>query len=228
MDIKKCMITDANYPKKLLSLASAPKTLYFIGDISIANKDIIAVIGKREANKKSLSLSEKIGHELAKKEFVVLNGLAIGCDTKAIEGALLGNGKVIAVMPCGLDEIYPKSNRMLAEKIIKTGGCIISEYPCSSKPQRYTFVERDRLQAGLADKVIVIDAEIKGGTMHTVNYALKLKKEIGCIMEENEITPKGNEYLCKSQKCDALNSIHSVLNFVKKPVYSQVSLFNET
>lgn len=226
MDIKSCTIKETNYPKKLLSLSSPPKTLYYIGDINITAKDTVAVIGKREANEKSLILSEKIGNELAKKDFIVLNGLAIGCDTKAIEGALLDNGKVIAVMPCGLDEIYPKSNRMLAEKIIKSGGCIISEYPCGTKPQKYTFVERDRLQAGLADKVIVIDAEIKGGTMHTVNYALKLKKEIGCIMEDNAVSPAGNEYLCKSQNCDALSNIHSVLTFVKKPVYSQLSLFS--
>lgn len=215
---------DVSYPKKLLSLSAPPKQIYYVGDIELLNKNIVAVIGKRETTEDLFLLAKEVGKALAEKENVILNGLALGCDTKAIEGALQNNGKIIAVLPGGLDEIYPKQNRLLAEQIVSSGGCLVSEYPSGVKPQKYTFIARDRIQAGLADKIIVIDAEINGGTMHTVNYAIKLKKEIGCIIENT--SSGGNKFLCGTKKCDSLKNIQSVINFVNKPGYSQLSLFN--
>ena len=130
---------------------------------------------------------------LAKKGCTVLNGLAIGCDAKALEGAVAAKGKAVAVMPGGLDEIYPKSNQKLAEQIVAQGGCLISEYPSGTKPQRYMFVQRDRIQAMLSNKVLIVDANKDGGTMHTAEYAVKYERPLGCFMETG-----GKESPCPS------------------------------
>lgn len=225
MNINKCRIGDKEYPTKLSELAQGPKEIYYIGDITILENNLIAVIGKRETQKQFLCMAETIGGELAKQNYVILNGLAIGCDSKAIEGALSQTGKVVAVMPGGLDEIYPKSNLELAKRIVENSGCVISEYPCGTKPQKYTFLERDRIQAALADKVIVIDSEVKSGTMYTVQCALKLNKDVGCMVEVEGYTPAGNQYLCDLKKCVALKSIQDVVDFVDKPIAHQMSLF---
>lgn len=225
MDIKKCCPDDKEYPIKLLELAKSPKEMYYMGDISILENNIIAVIGRRETEIQFLRIAETIGTELAKQNYVILNGLAIGCDSKAIEGALSQAGKVVAVMPGGLGEIYPKSNLELAKRIVENGGCVISEYPCGTKPQKYTFLERDRIQAALADKVIVIDSEVKSGTMYTVQCALKLDKDVGCMVEVEGCTPAGNQYLCDLKKSVALKNIQDVLDFINKPMAHQISLF---
>lgn len=225
MNIKICRQGGKEYPVKLLELSKTPKEIYYIGDIKLLEENLIAVIGKREANMQSLQLAEYIGAELAKQNYTILNGLAIGCDTKAIEGALSKSGKVVAVMPGGVDAIYPKSNVELVNRIVENGGCIISEYPCGTKSQKYTFLERDRIQAALADKVIVIDSEIKSGTMYTAQCALKLNKDVGCMVEEGGNAPEGNRYLCDSKKSIALKNIQDVLDFVNKPIACQISLF---
>ena len=84
---------------------------------------------------------------------------------------MAAEGKTVAVMAGGLDKIYPAQNRDLAQKIVETGGCLISEYPVKFKPFKSTFVERDRLQSGLSEGLIVVETDEKGGTWHTIEYA---------------------------------------------------------
>lgn len=225
-EIKSCKKTDACYPKALRSFASSPETLYYVGDMSACDNLVIAVVGKRDADGRYLNISRKIGEILAKKGCTVLNGLAIGCDAKALEGAVDANGKTVAVMPGGLDEIYPKSNRKLAERIIDCGGCLISEYPSGTKPQKYTFVQRDRIQAMLSNKVFVVYAEKDGGTMHTAEYALKYERPLGCFAEpEGRISPSGNQLLIESHKASGVSDTEELMEFVGEPEYEQMSLF---
>lgn len=169
---------------------------------------IIAIIGKRDASARYLEIARRIGGILAQKGITVLNGLALGIDASALEGAVGANGKAIAVMPGGLDDIYPKRNRELAEKILLNGGCLISEYPQGTKPQRYTFVQRDRIQAMLSGKMLVVDAEKDGGTMQTVDYAVKYSKPLGCFAEKEGVkSPEGNQLLSR-----CLSNHNSIFN----------------
>lgn len=208
-------------------LASAPDMIYYIGDITACESEIVAVIGKRDVQERYLKIARKVGEILAREGYTVLNGLALGCDAHALEGAVAANGKVIAVMPGGLDEIYPKSNRQLAEQIIKTGGCLISQYPVGTKPQRYTFVQRDRIQAMLSNKVFVIASEKKSGTMHTAEYALKLAKPLGCFVEKADaLSPEGNQFLVDSHKASAIYDTSELMDFINQPEYIQLSLFS--
>ena len=225
-EIKSCKKSDICYPKHLRDVASAPETLYYVGDIKACENIVIAVIGKRDAQERYLRIARKIGEVLAKEGCTVLNGLAIGCDAQALEGAVSANGKVVAVMPGGLDEIYPKSNQELAEKIVAKGGCLISEYPNGTKPQKYTFVQRDRIQAMLSNKVFVVASEKDGGTMHTAEYAMKLAKPLGCFVElAGKESPAGNLLLVDSNMASAVYDTEGLLEFVGQPEYAQMSLF---
>lgn len=228
-EINSCTKTDACYPKQLSAVSSAPETLYYMGDISLCDSEVIAVIGKRDADERYLKIAERIGSIVAQEGYTVLNGLAIGCDTKALEGATAEGGKVIAVMPGGLDDIYPKSNRILAEKILECGGCLLSEYPCGVRPQKFTFVQRDRIQAMLAHKVLVIEAEKNGGTMYTATFARKLQKPLGCFSEKSgRQTPIGNQFLLDNHLADAVCDTDDLKGFISRLEvnHKQISLFD--
>lgn len=225
-EIKSCKKTDVCYPKPLRDMASAPEVLYYVGDISACENVVVAVVGRRDADERYLQIARRIGEMLAKKGCTVLNGLAIGCDAKALEGAVAAKGKAVAVMPGGLDEIYPKSNQKLAEQIVAGGGCLISEYPSGTKPQRYMFVQRDRIQAMLSNKVLIVDANKDGGTMHTAEYAVKYDKPLGCFMEAGgKESPSGNQFLIDSHKASAVRDTEGLMKFVEQPEYAQMTLF---
>lgn len=225
-EIRSCNKNDECYPRTLRDIKSAPDILYYVGDISACENIVIAVVGKRDATERYLKIAKKIGGILAKEGFTVLNGLAIGVDACASEGAVEAKGKVVAVMPGGLDEVYPKSNQKLAERIVETGGCLISEYSNGTRPQKYTFVQRDRIQAMLSNKVFIVDAEKDGGTMHTADYATKYAKPLGCFIESaGTKSPSGNQLLIDSHKASAVKDTESLIDFAGQPDYAQMSMF---
>ena len=173
------------------------ENLYYRGDISLLQKPekIIALIGRRNADADVLRNANRCGKILAESGAVTLNGLAVGCDTAGLEGALAYSGKCIVVMPCGLDYIYPKCNDSLVENILKNGGCIVSEYGPGERPEKWKFVKRDLLQAMIADKILVVDCDAKSGTMHAVMEGVREKKDIACIVrKQEEKTGSGNQY----------------------------------
>lgn len=184
------------YPRRLCSIARAPDCLYYIGDIGILNQNhSIAVIGSRRVSQNGMMLAYQVGYALGRRGINVVNGLALGCDTHALRGALAAGGKCVAVMPCGLEQIVPYSNLSLAKKLLSNGGCLISEYPPAAPAQRYQYVERDRLQSGISDGVIVIEASCDSGTMHTVRYAIRQGRYLACIDSHLVGEPTGNQWI---------------------------------
>ena len=138
------------------SVKDAPEYLYYRGDISLLQGDVVAVIGSREISERGLAVTRNISRALCRRGKTLLNGLALGCDAEALREAVECGGKGIAVMPCGLDQIYPKTNRELAEELLEKGGCLVSEYPAGMHPRKESFVARDRLQALFSGMVIVV------------------------------------------------------------------------
>lgn len=172
---------DNRYPRGLRNIVRPPAVLYYQGDIGILSQGrTIAVIGSRHVSHKGIALAYQTGYVLAKRGVNVLNGLALGCDTHALEGALAAGGRCIAVMPCGLGQIVPKSNAGLVRKLLSRGGCVVSEYPDGTPVRKYQYVARDRLQSGISDGVIVIEAGCESGTMHTVENAFRQGKYLAC------------------------------------------------
>ncbi len=159
--------------ERFLKFNDSPNCLYYLGDLSLLKQNVIAIIGKRDATSEDLQNAYNYGKEKAQQGNVILNGLAIGCDTAAINGALSTNGKVIAVMPCGLHSIYPNRNRELAVQILRHGGCLISQFAPDTSISKYSFLERDKVQVMLSNQVVAIAANKTGGTAYTLNYAEK-------------------------------------------------------
>ena len=182
---KSVNVEDLKYPRLLRGITDPPKLLYYKGDISILNdKRCVAVVGSRVTSQENLKAAERFGMICAEEGYIVANGLALGCDTYALRGALKSNGKCVVVLPSGIDNVYPKKNKELANRILESGGCIISEYPGEQEPQKYQFVRRDRLQSGLSRGVFVVACGKTSGTLHTVDYAIKQGLEVGCYAYE--------------------------------------------
>ena len=173
---------DKEYPAKIKESLDPPVVLYAKGNIEILNNDCsIAIIGTRGPTEYGKSAAYKLGQIFARDNFVVVSGLAIGCDEYGHKGCLSVDGKTIAVMGEGLDTIYPAQNKELAQEILDKGGCLLSEYPPYTRMFKNNFVDRDRLQSALSDTVIVIETGVAGGTMHTVSYALEYGRKIACL-----------------------------------------------
>ena len=171
-----------NFPKRLKNIPEAPVILYVKGNVAALNMErTVAIVGTRQPTDYGLKAGEKLASTFARSKFVIVSGLAVGCDTAAHKGCLKENGITIAVMPSGLDWIYPKENNSLAHEILDKNGCLISEYPIGTSPKSSYFIARDRLQSGLSKVVIVIETGIKGGTMLTVEFALKQKRILACL-----------------------------------------------
>lgn len=180
--MKCCEKNDLCYPKELKKIKDSPPILYYKGDIGILNQQKnIAVIGSRKISENGIRLAYNAGKIIGKNGFNVVNGLALGCDAEALKGALAAGGKCAVVLPCGTNEIYPKSNQWIAEEVLKQGGCLISEYPEGTRPEKYRFVQRDRLQSGMSQGGgLVVEAMEKSGTMHTAEYAKKQNRRLAC------------------------------------------------
>ena len=214
--ILSCTKEDSNYPEEMRAIKGMPSKIFYKGAIEIINqKKNIAVIGSRKCSEKGRELSYHTGRIVGMKDMNLVNGLALGCDTEALRGALSVGGKCIAVMPCGLEQIQPKSNERLAEQILENGGCIISEYPVGTPIQRYRYVERDRLQSGISQGVLIVEAEQNSGTMHTADFAKRQYKRLACYYEALFRSASGNKYLADSKKAEVLKNEEDLNKYLK-------------
>lgn len=229
-DIASVCELDTLYPKGLKEIVNKPSILYYKGDISIINqKKNIAVIGTRKMSEQGGKLAYETGREVANKGINLVNGLALGCDTAAIKGALSVNGKCIAIMPCGLNQVQPRTNTELAEEILAKGGCIISEYPADREAQRYQYVERDRIQSGISQGVMIIETDAKGGTMHTADFSLRQKKRLACYYYKLVQLSSGNQLLAQNKSIEILKSLEEGRKYIdyviEEKEYQQMTLF---
>ena len=191
-------IQDKEYPKLLKQIYDCPISIYVKGNIELLNHESIAIIGSRECSNYGKDAAKYFGYHLANNNKCVVSGLAKGIDSFAHMGALGANGNTIAVLGNGLQDIYPKENRELANIIIKKGGTIISEYPLGTPPNKMNFPARNRIVSGISDGVLVIEAKEKSGTLITVDFALEQGKEVFVVPGNiNSIYSVGTNRLIK-------------------------------
>lgn len=164
-------------PSEISEISAPPISLYVKGDLPESGKKI-SVVGTRRATPQAKDLTKNISKELAELGIAVVSGLAMGIDTAAHEGALLGGGKTIAVLANSLDQVYPRQNANLAERILTQGGALISEYPFGSEAFKHRFLERNRIVAGLSAGTVVIEAPLDSGSLVTANLALEANREV--------------------------------------------------
>lgn len=221
LGIKITTFLDSIYPVKLKNITDLPTVLYYKGNIKCLNEmNAVAIIGTREPTEYGMKVARNLGSSFGKRNYVVISGLALGCDSGGHEGCLDENGKTVAVMPCGLEKVYPAKNRQLAQKILDNNGCLLSEYPPYTRIFKNQFVERDRLQSGLSDGVLVVETGEKGGTLHTVGYAVEYGRILACyshpgkyLFEEKTF---GNQKLIREGKAMAVGNNDDLAKFREK------------
>jgi DNA processing protein len=167
-----------NYLKSLTNIAKVPQYIYFNGALPPERIPTVAIVGTRKPTAYGKEVANTLTFDLAKRGVVIVSGLALGVDAIAHRAALEANGTTIAVLANSVDQIYPRTNNDLADKIIASGGAILSEYEPPTGARDYQFLARNRIVSGLSDAVIVIEAAARSGTLATVTHALEQGKEV--------------------------------------------------
>jgi DNA processing protein len=210
------------FPARLREIPKCPVLLFVQGDPRPLSFPSIAVVGTRDPSNFGTIAAFRIGFTLAHRRVVVVSGLAEGCDTAGHQGCLEGLGITFAILAHGHGRIYPKSNSALAEQILSAGGCLISEYPPDAPPIKSRFVERDRLQSGISQAIIVIETAREGGTMHTVRFAEEQHRPIGALQHppkwEGIERSLGNKYLIETGIAASIANSDDLDKFVTKIV----------
>lgn len=169
-------IYDDKYPSSLRAISDAPPIIFYRGILKTPT--MAAVVGSRKVSKFGKKITYEVVDWLHELGYGVVSGLALGIDTFAHERAVQNNQYTIAVLPNSLDSIYPVENFKLANNIMESGGCILSELVFGINRGNQSFVQRNRLQAALSQFVIPIEMGVKSGTMHTINFAKRYKKAV--------------------------------------------------
>lgn len=210
---------DAGYPNSLRDLSNPPLILFCRGNTSLlhSNMPYVAAVGSRKAGDYGLRVAHRFGEVLTEAGAIVVSGLAIGCDTAAHEGCLEKDGATIAVLPSPLNKVVPEQNAQLADRIISKHGLLIGELPPGARIDRSTFVQRNRIQAALSEKVIIIETSVNGGTMRTAEFAQKLQRMIGAYSFPKEYQTReneGNSKLINERLAIPLSDAQSISTFL--------------
>lgn len=176
--IKEIKFDDDIYPQSLRKIERPPLKLYAFGNINLLKEDGISIIGTRAITDYGKRYGRLICKDIALRDITIISGMALGSDTLAHKVALEYSGKTIAVLPCGLDNIFPKQNKGLFKKIIESGGLAITEYAPNAKADSEKFLERNRIVAGLGICLFVIEAFHRSGTSVTVRLAKSQGKDV--------------------------------------------------
>lgn len=169
---------DAAYPKRLRNSPDAPIVLYYRGILpDWDSAPFIGVVGTRKASAYGLQVAHQLGGQIASCGAFVVSGGAAGGDTAAMQGALAAGYPVVGVLGCGVDVVYPYSNRKLFE-IVTENGCLISEYPPGSEAKPWHFPARNRIISGVSNGVLVVEAPQKSGALITARYALEQGRDV--------------------------------------------------
>jgi DNA processing protein len=174
-------LADTAYPRPLLEIADPPLVLYVKGDPALLGLPALAIVGSRTASTQGEANAEAFAHSLNAAGLTIVSGLALGIDTAAHRGALVAEGgRTVAVVGTGLDRIYPARNADLAREIAARGA-IISEFPLGTPPLPHNFPRRNRLIAGLALGVLVVEAALNSGSLITARAAAEAGREVFAI-----------------------------------------------
>ena len=168
---------EEEYPERLLEIYDPPPVLWVRGDARLLSRPQIAVVGTRQPTPYGAGMAEVLSRDLAVRGLVIGSGMARGVDTAAHKGALAAGGKTVAVWGTGIDVIYPKENKRLAEEIVASGGVIVSEFATGTFPAPQNFPIRNRTLSGMSVGVLVIEAGEHSGTRITAR----------CAMEQNRM-----------------------------------------
>ena len=218
------------FPPLLKNIDSPPYGLYILGTMPSFDKLWVSVVGTRKPTDYGKTATKKLAKELSEKGVIIVSGMADGLDGVANMAALEGGSPTVAVLGSGVDICYPSVHEKLYEKI-QQNGCILSEFPPGTSPEKWHFPWRNRIISGLSQATLITEAEIKSGTSITINYALEQGREVMAV--PGNITSKRSEgtnklikegahvATCAMDVLDALGVIESeILNNINEEIHN--------
>lgn len=170
--------SSTGYPVGLSDLEDAPP-IHVMGHLTAASG--VAIVGTRRSTRYGIDLAESFGQAMAQSGWTTVSGLARGIDAAAHRGALRAGGHAVAVLGCGVDVCYPRENRSLYDRILESGGAIVSEYPPGTPPARWRFPARNRLIAAMSAAVVVVEAARRGGALITARLAGEIGRPVFAV-----------------------------------------------
>lgn len=173
---------DPRYPRRLYEIPrNAPCVLFVRGSVEALTMHQIAIVGTRKPTPVGIQTARTLAQDLTASGINITSGLALGIDTAAHQGALLANGRTIAVLGTGINRIYPTQNRQLAEEILGADGVLVTEFPIDTPPLPRNFPQRNRIISGLTLGVLVIEAAERSGSLITAKFALEQGREVFAV-----------------------------------------------
>ena len=179
-----------SYPERLREIYDPPPVLWVRGDVGLLKRPSIAVVGTRHPSPYGSGVAEMLSRDLAARRLLIVSGMARGIDSCAHKGALTARMPTLAVWGTGVDVVYPKENRKLAEEILGAGGAIVSEVPMGTFPAPQNFPRRNRILSGLSVAVLVVEAAENSGTRVTARCAADQNRDLYAV--PGNVTNKGS------------------------------------
>lgn len=219
---------DKYYPSALMDTYDYPPVLFYKGkNLFMEDNPMISMVGTRRASNYGMNVAKQFAREFSNNGLDVVSGMAIGIDTYAHKGALEGMGDTIAVLGCGVDKVYPKSNRKIYDEIIEGRGMVVSEYLPGTEPLSHHFPARNRIISGLSQGTVVIEASFKSGSLITAKYANEQGREVYAVPGNitSRVCEGSNSLLKDGAKLilsanDVLEDLYYIL---KRPVMHKVT-----
>jgi len=230
--MNKLVLTE-HFQKKLDKLKIKVGDLTYSGAelASYDNLPIVAIVGTRKPTPYGKMMTEKLASELARAGVAIVSGNALGVDVIAQASAVKAGGRVISVLPSGLDNIYPATNRPIADSILKSGGTLITEFESGHIPMPHDFLLRNRIVAALSDLVVIPEAAAHSGSLNTANHAIKLHIPL-CIVPGNVTSPmsSGTNKLLKegARAVTETTDILKILGLDRTNQQTKLELLGET
>jgi DNA processing protein len=205
--IKLLLFTDPEFPKRLNQLNDAPSLLYYDGKSDLNASKVVAIVGTRKATAYGKEMTEALIEQLKPHNPIIISGLAYGIDICAHKAALKNNLETVGVLASGVNVIYPAIHKDVAHKMVQQGG-LLSENPIDSKPDAPKFPARNRIIAGMADAVIIVEAALRGGALITAEIANSYNKDVFAVPGPlNGEYSAGCNNLIKINKANLLTSV---------------------
>ncbi|MBS1752386.1 MAG: DNA-protecting protein DprA [Bacteroidetes bacterium] len=202
------------YPKRLLHCYDAPSLLYYKGNADLNTTRILAIIGTRSHTGYGKEITNQIIRELASSKVLIVSGLAYGIDAIAHKASLDNGMQTIGVIAHGLDRIYPTAHTALARSMTQSGG-LLTDLRSGTAPDKQNFPRRNRIVAGIADAVLVIETDIKGGSMITAELANNYNKDVFAVPGKvTDAKSAGCNYLIRNNKAALATSGKDILEFM--------------
>lgn len=231
-DIRPLFYLDSDYPRRLLQCEDSPLMLYYKGKANLNASRIVAIVGTRNITEYGKANCQQLVEDLVDDNVLIISGLAYGVDTAAHKASLKNGIPTVGITGCGMQQVYPAVNKKLASDMVEQGGGILTECMSGTLPDRENFPRRNRIIAGMADAVVVVESAMKGGSLITADLGNAYNRDVfaypGRVMD---LFSQGCNYLIRTNRAHLIEGVQNlryVMGWnVEKKIEKQTALFRE-